>query len=126
MNEQMHSNKPGHRGVKRLAYATVFSWRGFVAAWRYEAAFRQLINWLAVALVTAAVFDLSLVERLLLVGSVLLVLMAELLNSAIEAIVDKASPEQHPLAGRAKDMGSAAVLVAMAIAAMTWIGVFLG
>ena len=70
--------------------------------------------------------DLTMVERLLLVGSVLVVLAVELLNSGIEAIVDKASPEHHELAGRAKDMGSAAVLVAMVIATMTWVGVFLG
>lgn len=119
-------NKPGHRGIKRLGYATLFSWRGFVAAWRNEAAFRQLTQWLAISVIVALALELTLIERLMLVGSVLLVLMAELLNSAVEAIVDKTTPELHPLAGRAKDMGSAAVLVAMAIAAMVWLGVFLG
>lgn len=119
-------NKPGHRGIKRLVYATLFSWRGFVAAWQNEAAFRQIISWLLTSLAIALLMDLSLIERLMLVGSVLLVLMAELLNSAVEAIVDKTTPELHPLAGRAKDMGSAAVFVAMVITAMIWFGVFLG
>jgi diacylglycerol kinase (ATP) len=126
MEPVVQTNKPGHRGIKRLGYATLFSWRGFVAAWRNEAAFRQIISWLVFAIGIAIFMDLSLIQRLMLVGSVLLVLMAELLNSAVEAIVDKTSPELHPLAGRAKDMGSAAVLVAMTIAAMVWVGVFLG
>jgi diacylglycerol kinase (ATP) len=117
--------KPGHTGLKRLAYATLFSWRGFVAAWRNEAAFRQLAMTLVVSIGIAIWVDRSLGERLMLVASVLLVIMAELLNSGIEAIVDKTSPEHHELAGRAKDMGSAAVLVAMTIAVLSWLAILL-
>ena len=98
---------------------------GLRAAWRHEASFR-LEGYLFVIL-----FPLGLwlgrggVEKAILVGSLMLVLSAELLNSAIEAIVDKASPEFHELAGRAKDMGSAAVLLLMANVVLCW-GLVLG
>ena len=98
---------------------------GLRAAWRHEASFR-LEGYLFVIF-----FPLGLwlghggVEKALLVGSLVLVLSAELLNSAIEAVVDKASPEFHELAGRAKDMGSAAVLLLMINVALCW-GLVLG
>ena len=108
----MPSTEP--RGPRQIARAFKWSMMGLRAAWRYEASFR-LEGYLFVIF-----FPLGLwighgpIEKALLTGSLLLVLSAELLNSAIEAIVDKASPEFHELAGRAKDMGSAAVLLLMA------------
>ncbi len=115
----MPSTEP--RGPRQIARAFKWSMMGLRAAWRHEASFR-LEGYLFVIL-----FPLGLwlgrdgVEKAILVGSLVLVLSAELLNSAIEAIVDKASPEFHELAGRAKDMGSAAVLLLMANVVLAWV-----
>lgn len=114
----MPSTEP--RGPRQIARAFQWSMKGLRAAWRHEASFR-LEGYLFVAM-----FPLGLwlgrggVEKAILVGSLILVLSAELLNSAIEAIVDKASPEFHELAGRAKDMGSAAVLLLMFNVVICW------
>jgi diacylglycerol kinase (ATP) len=114
----MPSNEP--RGPRQIARAFKWSMMGLRAAWRHEASFR-LEGYLFVVL-----FPLGLwighgpIEKALLTGSLFLVLSAELLNSAVEAIVDKASPEFHELAGRAKDMGSAAVLLMMANVVLCW------
>ena len=114
----MPSTEP--RGPRQIARAFKWSMNGLRAAWRHEASFR-LEGYLFVVM-----FPLGLwlgrggVEKAMLVGSLLLVLSAELLNSAIEAIVDKASPEFHELAGRAKDMGSAAVLLLMFNVVACW------
>ncbi|MBA8885027.1 diacylglycerol kinase [Dokdonella fugitiva] len=114
----MPSNEP--RGPRQIARAFRWSMMGLRAAWRHEASFR-LEGYLFVVL-----FPLGLwighgpIEKALLTGSLFLVLSAELLNSAVEAIVDKASPEFHELAGRAKDMGSAAVLLMMANVVLCW------
>jgi diacylglycerol kinase (ATP) len=108
------------RGPRQIARALVWSMQGLRAAWVHEASFR-LEGYLFVIL-----FPLGLwlgqgsVERALLCGSLILVLSAELLNSAIEALVDKVSPEFHELAGRAKDLGSAAVFVLMLNAMLCW------
>ncbi|WP_300619341.1 diacylglycerol kinase [Dokdonella sp.] len=108
------------RGPRQIWRALQWSIKGLRAAWRHEASFR-LEGYLFVVL-----FPLGLwlgdgaVEKAMLCGSLVLVLSAELLNSAVEAIVDKASPEFHELAGRAKDMGSAAVLLLMFNVALCW------
>ncbi len=108
------------RGPRQILRAFVWSMNGLRAAWRHEASFR-LEGYLFVVL-----FPLGLwlghgpLEKALLVGSLLLVLSAELLNSAVEAVVDKVSPEFHELAGRAKDMGSAAVLLLMFNVLLCW------
>jgi len=111
----------GATGLRRLINATRYSLQGLIAAARTEAAFRQELV-LAVVLVP---LGLALgddgTQRALLAGSVLLVLIVELLNSAIEAAVDRVSEERHPLAKRAKDFGSAAVMLALAAAALTWV-----
>lgn len=73
------------------------------------------------AVVLACFFDISVVERVLLIGSVWLILVVEILNSAIEAVVDRIGSETHPLSGRAKDLGSAAVLLSIALALFVWI-----
>lgn len=113
--------KPGKSGLSRLIDATRYSWLGISAAYRHEAAFRQEV-WLT-ALLFAASFPVASdrTEWLLLVGPLFLVLIVELLNSAIENVVDRVGDEPHPLAGRAKDMGSAAVLFCLLLIALTWI-----
>lgn len=116
----------GKKGVNRLINAFGYSCAGLAAAWRGEAAFRQEMALLAVAVPLGLFLGKTGVDRALLVGSVLLVPVVELLNSAIEAIVDKASPERHELAKRAKDMGSAAVLFALIAAAAVWVCVLAG
>ena len=108
------------RGPRQIARAAVWSYQGLRAAWTHEASFR-LEGYLFVVC-----FPLGLwlgqggVEKAVLCGSLILVLSAELLNSAIEAVVDKVSPEFHELAGRAKDMGSAAVFVLLVLVAVSW------
>ncbi|MDR0233532.1 MAG: diacylglycerol kinase [Zoogloeaceae bacterium] len=94
--------------------------QGLAAAWRHEDAFRQELLLTLVALPLGLWLGENGVERALLAGSVLLILVVELLNSALESIIDKTSPEMHELAGRAKDMGSAAVLMSIILAALVW------
>lgn len=94
--------------------------QGFHAAWRHESAFRQE-TLLTAALIPAAVWlGENATQIALLVGTLLLVVIVELLNSAIEAVVDRVGDEHHPLSGRAKDMGSAAVFLALALTLVVW------
>lgn len=107
-------------GIARIAAAIGYSFKGLKAAVRYEAAFRQELA-LVIILVPAAFFlGRNPGEMILLIGVLLLVLVVELLNSAIEALADAISLESHPLLGRAKDLGSAAVFVAFATAFSAW------
>lgn len=114
----MTEKKP--TGLTRIIKATGYSWEGFKAAWTHEAAFRQE----ALALIVLAPLGLFLgengLERALLIASVMGVVVTELINSAVEAVVDRIGPELHPLSKRAKDLGSAAVFVSIAIAVITW------
>ncbi len=112
--------KPGATGLDRLVRAFGYSMKGLAAAFRHEAAFRQELAVTLVVVPLALWLGENGVERALLAGSWLLVPVVELLNSGLEAIVDKTSPEHHELAGRAKDMGSAAVLLAIALAILVW------
>lgn len=110
----------GKTGIRRLINAFGYSLQGFAAAFKHEDAFRQEV-FLAVVLIPLAVyFGESGIARALMISSVLLVLIVELLNSAIEAAVDHTSIERHPLAKQAKDIGSAAVFIALIIAATVW------
>lgn len=113
----------GHlpRHPSRVVKAAIWSWQGLRAAWLHESSFRLEV-YLAVVLIPLALFWLGHdgVERALLVGSCLLVLATELMNSAIEAVIEHYGPEHHELAGRAKDMGSAAVLITMLIVVAVW------
>lgn len=118
--EQQNSCKPGRTGIARIVAATGYSWAGFVQAWQHEAAFRQELVLAVLLLPVACWLGDGAIEVALLVGSCLIVLITELLNSAVEAVVDLASPAQHSLAGRAKDMGSAAVFVSLALVALVW------
>jgi diacylglycerol kinase (ATP) len=107
-------------GLLRALFALKHSYDGLRITWRTESAFRQE-GVLAIVLIPAAlVLPATPVERVMLIGSVLLVLLVELLNSAIEAVVDRISLDRHELSRRAKDCGSAAVLLALVICAMTW------
>ncbi|GMR08257.1 MAG: diacylglycerol kinase [Gammaproteobacteria bacterium] len=104
----------------RLYKATGYSLAGFAAAYRHEQAFRQEVMVLVIVVPVGLWLGNSALEYVLLIGSWLLVMLMELINSAIEAVVDRISDEHHELAGRAKDIGSAAVLLAIIMALMTW------
>ncbi|WP_319783705.1 diacylglycerol kinase [Oceanisphaera sp. IT1-181] len=112
--------KPGKTGLARIVAAFGYSLRGLKAAYRHEAAFRQECWLVAVLLPIALIWNVGLLAKALLIGSLLLILIIELLNSAIEAVVDRIGPEYHELSGRAKDIGSATVLLALLVAAITW------
>ena len=110
----------GNKGIKRIIKATGYSWQGLKAAYANEAAFRQEI-YLSIIFIPLAFFvgDSGL-EIALMIACVLLVLLVEIINSAIEAVVDRFGKEQHMLSGRAKDMGSAAVMIALINAVVVW------
>ncbi|WP_036770254.1 diacylglycerol kinase [Photorhabdus australis] len=107
-------------GLSRIIKATRYSVKGIKAAWQNEAAFREEIIVAVLAVIVAFYLDISVIERILLIGSVMLVVIVEILNSAIEAIVDRISSEFHELSGRAKDMGSAAVFLTIILALIVW------
>ena len=118
--EEQFVNKPGKTGISRLIDATEYSRQGLIATWRNEAAFRQEVS-VAIFLIPAALwFGESGVERALLIGVTLLVMIVELLNSAVEAVVDRVGPEKHPLSKIAKDTGSAAVSISLLLWISTW------
>ncbi len=108
-------------GVTRWIKALGFTWQGLKAAYKHEEGFRQEVLLLVVAFPLAIWLGEGGVEKALLIGSVLLLLLVEILNSAIEAVVDRFGGEQHELSGRAKDMGSAAVFIAMVNVGMVWL-----
>jgi diacylglycerol kinase (ATP) len=113
-------NKPGNTGLRRIWNAMFYSLQGFTAAWRHEAAFRQEALLCIILVPLAFLVGDSAVERVLLAGSGLLVLVTELLNSAIESTIDRIGSDRHELAGRAKDLGSAAVFVSLCVVVLTW------
>ena len=106
--------------VGRVVRAASYSFAGLRAAIRNEAAFRQELALFVVLAPVGAWLGHDSIERVLLIGSLLLVLIVELLNSAVEATVDRIGKDQHRLSGRAKDMGSAAVLLSLMLAMLTW------
>jgi diacylglycerol kinase (ATP) len=113
--------KPGNTGIRRIVNATSFSMAGLKTAWRNEAAFRQECA-LAVVLIPLGFWlGRTAVERSLLVGACLIVLIVELLNTAVEAVVDRIGSEHHELSGHAKDLGSAAVFVSLALTLVVWV-----
>ncbi len=107
-------------GLKRIAGAFFYSMEGFKAAWKGEHAFRQELAVMVVATVVALWLPVPALHKLLLIGVFVLVLVVELLNSAIEAVVDRVSLERNPLSKNAKDFGSAAVFLTFSLAAATW------
>jgi diacylglycerol kinase (ATP) len=118
--------KTGKKGLERLIHATGYSWAGLRAAFRHEEAFRQEILLSLVLIPLALWLGETGLEKALLFSVWVLVLLMELLNSAIEAVVDRIGDEHHELAGRAKDIGSAVVLVALINAAVVWWLVLVG
>lgn len=114
-----------HTGLTRLIKAGGYSIKGLQAAWQGEAAFRQECLLAIVSLPLCFILDLARGDRMLLVAVTLLVLIVEVLNSALEAVVDRVGAEFHELSGRAKDMGSAAVLLALLLWGYSWVEVLL-
>lgn len=117
----MSQNKPAHTGLKRILHARKYSWQGLLATYRSEAAFRQECYAGVILLPLSFVIANTVIEWILLVLTFFLVLLAEIINSAIEATVDRFGGEHHELAGKAKDTASAAVLIAIVIALLTWL-----
>jgi diacylglycerol kinase (ATP) len=108
------------KGLNRIYNAMFFSAAGFKASWQHEEAFRQEVLLFVIACPTALYFAKTPTEILFLIGSIVLVLLVELLNSAVEAAIDRIGFEHHELSGRAKDIGSAAVMLSLIWAAITW------
>lgn len=112
--------KPGNTGLRRILRATVYSAQGFAHAWKHEAAFRQEAL-LSLALTPVALWlGRTMTERAALIGVLLIVLIVEFLNSAVEAAIDRHGSEHHELSGRAKDLGSAAVFVSLVLVLLVW------
>lgn len=118
--------KPGKKGLRRIIDAAGYSAKGLRAAWRSEEAFRMECTLGIILIPLGVIWGDSGVEKALLVASCLLVLVVELLNSAIEMVVDRIGPDYHELSGHAKDMGSAAVFLSMCTFAVIWGAVFWG
>jgi diacylglycerol kinase (ATP) len=118
--DQPSSEFKSKGGLARIAAAFRYSIAGFQTAWRHEHAFRQELMVAAPATILALVLKISAFQKLALIAVLGLVLLVELLNAAIEAVVDRVSLERHPLSKAAKDLGSAAVALAITMAAATW------
>jgi diacylglycerol kinase (ATP) len=108
-------------GITRLLRAFGYSFQGFRHTWREEAAFRQEVALSLLVIPAGLYLGHSGVERALLVSPMLMILVVEILNSAVEAVVDRSGTERHPLAGMAKDMGSAAVMLSFALLGTVWL-----
>jgi diacylglycerol kinase (ATP) len=107
-------------GLKRIFSALLYSVDGLKSAWRHEHAFRQELMLFVAGLLVALALPVSAFQKLALIAPLMLMLIVELINSAIEAVVDRISLERHPLSKNAKDFGSAAVLLCGVLAAITW------
>jgi diacylglycerol kinase (ATP) len=118
--DQPSSEFKSKGGLKRIVSACRYSVDGFRHAWRHEHAFRQELMMAVPATVVALLLPISAFQKLALIAVLGLVLLVELLNAAIEAVVDRVSLERHPLSKAAKDLGSAAVALALTMAAATW------
>ncbi len=123
LSTEINHGKPGYTGIKRVIKATGYSIQGLKAAFKHEAAVRQEFMLLVIFSPVALLLDVTTVEKILMIGVLVIVLICELLNSAIEAVVDRVGTDYHELSGRAKDIGSASVFVALTFAFCTWIGV---
>lgn len=115
-----NTGKPGFTGLTRIIKATGYSFQGLRDAFKYESAIRQELLLLIILTPVALLLDVSNVEKILLIAPLVLVFIVELLNSAIEAVVDRIGSEHHILSGRAKDIGSAAVFVSLCLTAFIW------
>ncbi len=117
--------KPRDTGLTRIWKATGYTWAGIKAAWRQEAAFRQETALLAFMALAAPWAGRTIPEQAMLIAVGIAVLVVELLNSAIEAAIDRISHDAHDLSGIAKDMGSAAVFLSLCMAGLVWLAVIL-
>ena len=115
------TNKQNGVGLKRLFKALACSYKGFKAAWLYESAFRQELIMALVLMPISFLIASSVNHWLLLVGAILFVLFAEVINSAIEALADSVTLEHHTLIGRAKDLGSSGVFIALSFLVIVWL-----
>ncbi len=115
----------GVTGIKRIINAAGYSYAGLIAAFKNEAAFRQELLLVAILVPVAFWFGESSLEKALLVSSLILVLIVELINSAIESAIDRIGYEQHELSGRAKDIGSAAVSLALVNVLVIWVSLLI-
>ena len=112
--------KPGKTGITRILDATGYSMSGIRAAWKNEAAFRQEVVGGLVMLLLSFFIAADPLQWLLLVFPLLILLIVELINSALESVVDRIGPEKHELSGRTKDMGSAAVFFSLVLVVVSW------
>lgn len=119
--EDSASQFKNKKGISRMVAAVRYSWAGLCSAWKRESAFRQEILVFIPASMVVLFLPVSLFQKLVLIGALLLVLVAELFNSAIEAVVDRVSLELNPLSKDAKDFGSAAVLLTLLLAMVIWV-----
>jgi len=115
--------KTGVTGIARIINAAGYSWLGIKAAYKHEAAFRQELLLCLVLTPVALYCGQTVADKAILIASLVFILLVEILNSALEAVVDRHGDEIHPLSGRAKDMGSAAVLFAFIITGLIWFSV---
>lgn len=118
---ESNQGKPGNTGLKRIFKAGIYSVQGLKAAFKHEAAIRQEIVLMVLAFGLLCWLDVGVTEKVIMMALVVLVFVVELLNSAIEAVVDRVGVEHHELSGRAKDIGSAAVLVMLMLAGGSWL-----
>jgi diacylglycerol kinase (ATP) len=119
-NEHGVSEFKSKSGVRRIYAAFLYSIAGFRTAWKSEHSFRQELLLAVPAAIVALLLPVSALEKLALIGVLIVVLLVEMINSAIEAAIDRVSFERHPLSKNAKDFGSAAVCLALLLAAATW------
>lgn len=112
--------KPGNKGLYRVYKASIYSMQGIKAAWKHEAAFRQEVILMLLLTPAAFIVGAGLTQQLLLLALAWLIVIVEILNSAVEAVVDRFGGEMHTLSGRAKDMGSAAVFITLVLNGVVW------
>ncbi len=112
-------------GLMRLFYACQYSWQGLTSALRNETAFKQEFTASIILIAITFFLDITLTEQAAMIASLILVMLIEILNSAIECVVDRVGTERHPLSGRAKDYGSLAVLMTLIIVVLTWSSILL-
>ena len=116
----------GNKGITRAFRAAINSWNGLIYAFKEESAFRQELGLSLVLIPLAIYLPVTPIEKILLIASVILVLIIELLNSSVEAAIDRISFEVHDLSKRAKDFGSAAVMLALLLCGLTWVIILSG
>lgn len=118
-----HNNKP--KGIKRIYLATLNSLRAFQWLYKHESAFKQEALLLMLAIPVSFFFDISVKEQIVLILAIVFIIFTEIINTAIEAVVDRIGLEIHPLSGLAKDLGSAAVMISLIIAFSIWLIILL-